>query len=157
FEAAWLGKIVDDPDLLKTAPRDVLRKLTRGIPGLVKAKAAGEHWDISPEVKGALALWKRIDSIRDSLNEIGSKDDSLVDRYLHPEEFEHGSQLMDYGTGTARETPHPEVEALAKLLEKKQLEVRDGLVDYGNEAEGKQATLGPPPEPVDSFNRFIGN
>ena len=157
FEAAWLGKIVDDADLLKTTPKEILRKLSRAVPGLMKAKAAGAMWDISPEVKQALDLWKRIDSIRDSLNEIGTKADSLVDKYLHPEDFENGTQLMDYGAGTARETPHPTVEAIAKLLEKPQVEVRNGFADYGNEAEGKQQTLGPPPEPVESFNRFIGS
>ena len=157
FEAAWLGKIVDDADLLKTTPKEILRKLSRAVPGLMKAKAAGAMWDISPEVKQALDLWKRINSIRDSLNEIGTKADSLVDKYLHPEDFENGTQLMDYGAGTARETPHPTVEAIAKLLEKPQVEVRNGFADYGNEAEGKQQTLGPPPEPVESFNRFIGS
>lgn len=157
FENAWLGKIVDDPDLLKTIPADIKRKLTRGVPGLIKAKVAGSMWDISPEVKGALRLWKRIDYVRENLAEIGKKGDSFVDRYLHPQDFENGTELMDYGAGTARELPHPAEEAIAKLLEKPQVEVRDGFSDYGNEAEGKQAQLlGPRPEPVDAFNQFIG-
>ena len=157
FENAWLGKIVDDPDLLKTIPADIKRKLTRGVPGLIKAKVAGSMWDISPEVKSALQLWKRINSIRDSLLEIGKKGDSLVDRYLWPQDFENGTELMDFGTGAARQMPHPEAEAIAKILEKSQIEVRDGFSDYGNDAEGKQAQLlGPRPEPVDAFNQFIG-
>jgi 2'-5' RNA ligase len=157
FENAWLGKIVDDPDLLKTIPADIKRKLTRGVPGLIRAKVAGSMWDISPEVKEALQLWKRIDSIRDGLNEIGKKGDSLVDRYLKPQDFENGTELMDFGTGTARQMPHPTAEAIAKILEKPQIDVRDGFSDYGNEAEGKQAMLlGPRPEPVDAFNANIG-
>lgn len=155
FENAWLGKWIDDADLLKTIPADIKRKLTRAVPGGMKAKAAGAMWDVSPEVKEALQLWKTITSVRDDLAEIGKKGDSLVDRYLHPEDFENGTPRL---SGMEIRMPHPAAEAIAKLLEKPQIEVRDGFSDYGNEAEGKQAQLlGPRPEPVEAFNRFIGS
>ena len=155
FESAVLGKVVDDPELLATAPKEVMRKLERSVAALARVKAAGGAWDFTPELKTALQLWKRIDSIRDSLNEIGTKDDSLVDKYLHPGEYKMGTELMQFGGETVRETPHPTVETLAKLLEKPAKEIKIAVGDYADDAEGRQITLGPAPSAVESFNRNI--
>lgn len=152
FEAALLGKVIDDPELLATTPKEVLRKLERSVASLARIKDAGRGWDITPELKEALRLWKRVDSVRESLNEIGKKDDSIIDKYLKPGSFKNGSNMMF----DVRETPHPAVEALAKTLEESALEVKNRFLEYSNEAEGKQLTIGEPASPVEAFNRFIG-
>lgn len=152
FEAAMLGKVIDDPALLATTPREVLRKLERSVAALVRIKDAGGLWDITPELQQALSLWKRVDSVREGLNLIGTKDDSLVDKYLHPGDYKNGTDMLI----DAREVPHPTVEAIAKTLEKSGVEVKKSFTEYADDAEGKQITIGPPPNPVESFNRFIG-
>jgi len=157
FESAVLGKVIDDPELLATTPKDVLRKLERSTAALARVKAAGGVWDFTPELKQSLRLWKRVDSIREALNKIGGPEDSLVDRYLHPGEYKMGTELMDFGGETAREQPHPTVEALAKLLEENGKEIKGAVGDYADDAEGKQMTLGAPPSPVESFNTHIGS
>lgn len=157
FESAVLGRIVDDPELLATTPREILRKLDRAVAPLARVKAAGGLWDFTPELQEALKLWKSIDSIRPQLNEIGSREDSLVEKYLHPGDFENGTELMSYGGETVRQQPHPTVEALAKLLEGNAKEIKDRIAAYADQAEGKQITIGPPPEPVDVFNSHIGS
>ena len=157
FESAVLGKIIDDAELLSTTPKEVLRKLERSVAALARVKAAGGLWDFIPELQDSLRLWKRVDSVRDSLNQIGTAEDSLVDKYLNPGKYKMGTELMKFGEDTVRETPHPTVEALAKLLEQPGKEMKTAVGDYADDAEGKQITLGPPPVPAESFNRHIGS
>jgi hypothetical protein len=161
FENAWIGKYIDDPDLLNSIPDDIKLRLTRAVPGGMKAKAAGSDWDIAPEVKSALKLWEAIANVREDLDEIGKpserKTDSLVDKYLHPEDFQNGTPRF---AGMEIPDPHPTVEAIAKILEKPQVQVRDAFNDYGNSAEGtgsQGSLMGLPPEPVGEFNRAIGS
>jgi hypothetical protein len=157
FENAVLGKIVEDPELLATLPKEIRNKVGRLAAPLVRVKDEAPLWNFIPELKMALKLWKRIDNVRAMLNDIGGEDDSLVDRYLRPANYENGSELIDFGGETVRETPHPTVEALAKLLEKPSKEAKNAIAFYADDSEGKQATLGPPPEPVEAFNTHIGS
>lgn len=53
-EKVLLGSVVDDADLLTSAPREQLNKIGRALPDIIKVKARGEQWDITPQLKEAL-------------------------------------------------------------------------------------------------------
>src|SRR6185437_14944095 len=155
FENAAWGKVVDDPELLATLPKDLKKKLGRSLAALFRIRSAESTWDTTPELQEALRLWKRIDSVSDRLQDIGSKSDSLVDKYVRPETLPGGTGMLGFGGQEVREKPHPVTEALAKLFEKNSLDIKKALADYAADAEGTQMFLGPRPEPWEAFNRAI--
>lgn len=56
IEKAFFGSIIDDADLISSAPKSLLNKVGRALPSLARIKARGEKWDITPQVKNALEL-----------------------------------------------------------------------------------------------------
>ena len=59
IEKALFGSIIDDADLIDAAPKSMQNKIGRALPSLARIKARGDQWDITPELKEALALATR--------------------------------------------------------------------------------------------------
>lgn len=156
FEEAILGKVIDDPDLLKSVPRETLAKVERSLPALLKIKTAAPEWNVMDYLKQSLRVWRTIDSIRGDLNDIGAKSDSLIDKYYNPQDFKMGSGLITFEEGALRDPPHPITEALAKLFEKNPLQVKKALDAYADDVEGRQNYMLGQPSPIEAFNRHIG-
>lgn len=56
IEKVLVGSVIDDADLLTAAPKMELGKIGRALPDIVKVKARGESWDITPQLKQALEV-----------------------------------------------------------------------------------------------------
>ena len=56
IEKILLGSVIDDADLLTVAPKEHLNKIGRALPDIVKVKARGDAWDITPQLKQALEV-----------------------------------------------------------------------------------------------------
>ena len=56
IEQILLGSVIDNADLLTTAPLAQKNKIGRALADIVKVKARGEDWDITPQLKDALDL-----------------------------------------------------------------------------------------------------
>lgn len=59
-ENSLRGAVVDDIDLLNSLPPAALQKLDKAIPDLARLKARGEAWDISQDLKKALADYAQL-------------------------------------------------------------------------------------------------
>lgn len=156
LEAAIRGKVIDDPALVATTPASIMNSIDRTLPALLRLKSAGGTWEIGDYLKEAMRQWKQIDSVRASLNEIGKKDDSLVDKFYNPENYAGGVGVMTFGEDEVRPKPHPVAYAITKALEAKPSEYKAAFDDYAAPAEGKQTFLIAPPEPYEVFNDTIG-
>lgn len=53
-ERVIFGSIIDDADLISTAPASFQNKIVRALPDIAKVKARGDQWDITPQLKQAL-------------------------------------------------------------------------------------------------------
>lgn len=156
LEAAIRGKVIDDPALVATTPASIMNSIDRTLPALLRLKSAGGTWEIGDYLKEAMRQWKQIDSVRASLNDIGTKDDSLVDKFYNPEEYAGGVGVMTFGEDEVRPKPHPVAYAITKALEAKATEYKRAFDDFAAPAEGKQTFLIAPPEPYEVFNDTIG-
>jgi hypothetical protein len=155
FEQAIMGKVIDDPDLLATVPRGTLEKVERALPALLKIKSGSPEWNVSDYFKESLRIWRSIDSVSGALRDIGTADDSMVDKYFRPQNFKMGTGMLTFQEGTLREPPHPITEAFAKLLEKTSLNVKRALDNYAADVEGRQDYLMGQPSPVEAFNKDV--
>ena len=156
FKRMILGKVIDDANLLALSKDAVLNKIERAMVPLVRIKSAAPEWNITDYLKRSLQLWIEIERVRDELDVVGKKSDPLVDKYLHPENFVDSHGFHGAARMIAIDEPHPISRALAKLLDLSGLKVKDALWAYADEAEQRQISLAAPMNPVEAFNRFVG-
>ena len=150
FERSILGKVIDDPEILALSEQAVKNKVTNALVPLVEIRSGEQNWNITDYLKKAMGLQIEIERVRDSFDHIGKKSDSLVEKYLAPENFEGGTPLI---FSDQRAMPHPITKALAKLLELSGLRVKRALEAYAREMEGDMFGKS---VAVDAFNRHIG-
>lgn len=156
FKRMILGKVIDDANVLAFSKDTTLNKVERAVVPLVRLKSATPEWNITDYLKDALKLWVDIERVRDEVEIVGKKTDTMVDRYLHPEDFKDSRGFSGAPHLIPKVDPHPITRALAKLLELSGLKVKDSLFAYADEAEQRQIRLTEPMSPVDAFNQFIG-
>jgi hypothetical protein len=156
FEEALLGKVFGDVNFIKTLPKEIANKFWRSLGVLTRIKARADIWDIIDYLKEGTEVFKSATSISSELNLLGKKTDSIIDKYIRPENYENGSPNF------FRQIPHPVVEALAKLLDGSSLNLKDSLDRYIKDAEkGDIKNQGgfdfyTPPTPWEAFNAVIG-
>lgn len=136
-EGALLGSVIDDVQLLQSAPRSVLARVERSLSDLARLKARGDEWDITPLLRQAVR-----EQAQARAQGIPTED------YL--------SQTSMFGPPRS-----PAVEALTRILDRKPTEVASAFKQFAQDATAdvqEQSTLGfyEPPQAFKSFNEAFG-
>ncbi|MBQ7618318.1 MAG: hypothetical protein IJS50_05530, partial [Desulfovibrio sp.] len=74
-ESVLRGKFIDNYDILKQAPKNVINKIDKVINNLVAIKSSGAKWDLSAKMKDALKLC------------VGYREEKALSLRLTPEDF----------------------------------------------------------------------
>lgn len=136
------GRVFEDAELLSTASREGLKKLDLSLPALMRLKARGDKWDITPKLAEALRTYTKMKA-----EGFKSVEDFLAQRRMFEEE------------PIARD---PEAMALLRALsEKRPTELRDAFDDMARAAAAdipNQMSFGfyEPETPEQAFSRIFG-
>jgi hypothetical protein len=163
---------VTDSSVVKDASDSVRDKLTRAGLFFVQMHNAGEQWNLASYNTDAVRLLNMVQDAAGRLSHLiprvapeeGKADDSLVDRFIHPENY---TDRKGFGPTGAFEfdgqplvaQPNPAVEALAKALEESPRAYATMMANFADSASGTQGMLAiaAAEHPADVFTREIAS
>jgi hypothetical protein len=168
FENMLTSLTVTDPQVLNEASRETKGKLARVGMFFAKMQAAGENWNLASFNTDAVRFLNRVQDAAERLTHLVPRaasqvtDQSLVDKFLHPENY-----VDSKGFGPARTfefdgqplvaPPHPAVEALARALEESPRTYATMMAKFAKSAEETQGTLYGSEHPADAFTSEIAS
>ena len=135
IEKSMVGSVIQDADLLQSMPKSLVAKVLRVVPQMIETGKRSDKWNITEDVKDAI---RQVSSAH-------IRGIKLEDQL---------GQISMFGEG-----PTPEVKALARLMERKELEISGIFKEFAGEARtdkpGQDAMFGKA-DPVESFGRIFG-
>lgn len=169
FENMLGALTVTDPATMEQASASTKDKLARAGLFFVKMRDAGENWDLASMNTDAVRLLTRAQDAaarlstlipRKGAEEIAGK--SLVDRYLHPENYTDTKGFGPAGTfefdGQPLHPPvHAGVESLAKAIEESPRDYALMMARYADASNGVQGSMFGAEHPADVFTREIAS
>ena len=152
IENAMVGSIIRDADLLQSLPASLVQKMERIVPPMVALSSREDAWNISDDVREATRqVVKAQASGFLTAPKKGDKDPEASTARMMTDYFSQAGMFED--------SAPPQVQAIARVLARKQTDVAKVFRAFAREAKqdvpGQEALFGAP-DPIETFARIFG-
>jgi hypothetical protein len=173
IENMLIGLTVTDPQVLTDAPADVKNKLARAGVFFVKAKSAGENWNLASYNTDAVRLYTKADAMSYRLSRLrgtseatskGAGSSSLIEKYLYTGNYEdknglnaeQGDLSLDsFSFADGQSLGHPETDAVTAMAMALEQTPREYALMLAKYADRTKPSMFGAEHPADVFNAEI--
>jgi hypothetical protein len=173
IENMLIGLTVTDPQVLTDAPADVKNKLARAGVFFVKAKSAGENWNLASYNTDAVRLYTKADAMSYRLSRLrgtseatskGAGSSSLIEKYLYTGNYEDKNglnaeqgdlSLNSFSFADGQSLGHPETDAVTAMAMALEQTPREYALMLAKYADRTKPSMFGAEHPADVFNAEI--